>query len=212
MITLFVIGNIASGKSTATRYLESRGAWRIDLDDLAKSLYEPGSDLVEELSQVFGYQILDEDGSVIPAELARAAFCDQDHVNRLNSLVHPRVKEHLAHMLVPPMCCCATGPSYELAVVEISVPQSFTDVFDLADEVLAISAPLETRRARAIQRGMSPDDFDARAAAQPSESELCSLADTVIENAEGPDALLRALDAWLSDHHLLAARAGGSPS
>ena len=30
MFTVFVLGNIASGKSTACRYLESRGAMLID--------------------------------------------------------------------------------------------------------------------------------------------------------------------------------------
>lgn len=203
MVTAFVIGNIASGKSTATRYLASHGAWRIDLDELAKSLYEPGSDVVDELAHAFGYQILDEDGGIIPAALAHAAFCDDDHTEQLNAIVHPRVKERLAHMLVPPMCCCATGPTYELAVVEISVPQAFTDVFDLADEVLAISAPLNLRRARALERGMDADDFDARAAVQPAEDELCALADTVIENTGGATDLQRSLDAWLARHELL---------
>lgn len=203
MYTVFLIGNIASGKSTAARYLERSGAWRIDLDELAKSLYEPGSDVVDELAHTFGYQILDEDGGIIPAALAHAAFCDDDHTAQLNAIVHPRVKERLAHMLVPPVCCCATGPTYELAVVEISVPQAFTDVFDLADEVLAISAPLDLRRARALGRGMDADDFDARAAVQPTEDELCALADTVIENMGDAAGLQRSLDAWLAHHGLL---------
>ena len=44
MFTVFVLGNIASGKSTACRYLESHGAMLIDLDELAKSLHRsPGS-------------------------------------------------------------------------------------------------------------------------------------------------------------------------
>ena len=46
MFTVFVLGNIASGKSTACRYFKSRGAMLIDLDELAKSLYVPGSDVV----------------------------------------------------------------------------------------------------------------------------------------------------------------------
>ena len=46
MFTVFVLGNIASGKSTACRYFESRGAMLIDLDELAKSLYVPGSCLL----------------------------------------------------------------------------------------------------------------------------------------------------------------------
>ena len=59
MFTVFVLGNIASGKSTACRYLESHGAMLIDLDELAKSLYVPGSDIVNALAEEFGWDILD---------------------------------------------------------------------------------------------------------------------------------------------------------
>ena len=55
MFTVFVLGNIASGKSTACRYLESRGAMLIDLDELAKSLYVPGSEIVNALAEEFGW-------------------------------------------------------------------------------------------------------------------------------------------------------------
>lgn len=58
MFTVFVLGNIASGKSTACRYFESRGAMLIDLDELAKSLYVPGSDIVNTLADEFGWDIL----------------------------------------------------------------------------------------------------------------------------------------------------------
>lgn len=203
MFTAFFIGNIASGKSLATRYLASRGAWRIDMDDLAKSLYEPESEIVNELACAFGMHILDEDGCIITSELARSAFSDSEHAELLNQIVHPHVKERLARMLVPPVCCAASGPSCSLAVVEISVPKSFVDVFDLADEIVAISAPEELRRERALSRGMQLQDFDARSQAQPSEDDLCSLADYVIENVDDMAGLLSAIDAW-AEHHDIA--------
>ena len=84
MFTVFVLGNIASGKSTACRYFESRGAMLIDLDELAKSLYVPGSDIVNTLADEFGWDILDEEGG-IPAQhgaeadgVAAAIFFDFD--------------------------------------------------------------------------------------------------------------------------------------
>ena len=75
--------------------------------------------------------------------------------------------------------------------------------FNLADEIIAITAPADIRRMRAIERGMSAEDFDARAALQPSEEELCSLASLVIDNAAGDDSLFAALDAWMADKGLL---------
>ena len=69
----------------------------------------------------------------------------------------------------------------------------------MADEVIAITAPLDTRRARAIERGMSGSDFDARSDLQPSEDELKMMADTVIDNSVADDTLFRSLDLWLED-------------
>ena len=164
MFTVFVLGNIASGKSTACRYLESRGAMLIDLDELAKSLYVPGSDIVNALTEEFGWDILDGEGGVRRNVLAARAFVSPDTVTRLNDIVHPVLIEQLSLRILDPVCCTVSSPRYPFAVVEVSAPTGFEDAFGLADEILVISAPLEVRRERAIHRGMEPSDFDARSA------------------------------------------------
>lgn len=198
MITFFIIGNIASGKSCATRYLEARGARRIDLDELAKSLYQPGSQLVADVADEFGWDVLDASGGIRRDVLARRAFADPEAVERLNAIVRPRIKHQLGSLLLPANCCSTLVPSYPLTVVEVSAPQGFEDAFGLADEVVAITAPLELRRERAIRRGMSPDDFERRAEVQPSEEQLCALAGTVIDNAAADGSLFDRLDALVA--------------
>lgn len=200
MFTVFVLGNIASGKSTACRYLESRGAMLIDLDDLAKSLYVPGSDLVGALAEEFGWDILDEEGGVRRSVLASRAFVSPDSVARLNGIVHPVLIDQLSLRILDPVCCTVSSPRYPFAVVEVSAPTGFEDSFGLADEILVISAPLAVRRERAIHRGMEPSDFDARSACQPDEASLCNLATAVIDNAAGDNSLFEQLDAWLARH------------
>lgn len=200
MFTVFVIGNIASGKSTATRYLESLGARRVDLDVLAKDLYIPGTELVQRLAEAFGWDILDELGCIRPARLASRAFASPEQTDRLNAIVHPAVLEQLSKMLLPVPCCSVYVPVAPLTVVEVSAAASFTDAFGLADEVIAVTAPLEVRRARAIERGMSAEDFDARASIQPTEDELCALATCVIDNTAADDSLYAKLDMWLEEH------------
>ena len=200
MFTVFVLGNIASGKSTACRYLESRGAMLIDLDDLAKSLYVPGSDLVGALAEEFGWDILDEKGGVRRSVLASRAFVSPDSVARLNGIVHPVLIDQLSLRILDPVCCTVSSPRYPFAVVEVSAPTGFEDSFGLADEILVISAPLAVRRERAIHRGMEPSDFDARSACQPDEASLCNLATAVIDNAAGDNSLFEQLDAWLARH------------
>lgn len=194
MHTVFLIGSIASGKSTAARYLERCGAHRIDLDAVCKSLYVPGSELVVALSRTFGDDILDEAGAVCPRILAARAFSDAASTARLEALVYPALEDRLRALLAG-LRQDIDAPS--LVIVEVSAPKSFTDAFALADEVLAITAPYEVRRARACARGMELTDFEARDAVQLSDAELCALASTIIENVGDDTALYAALDAWL---------------
>lgn len=209
MFTIFLIGNIASGKSTAVRYLESRGAYRIDLDAMVKDLYIPGSDLVASIADEFGWDVLDESGSVRFPVLAKRAFICSEQTERLNALVYPVLLEQLTRILSPSPCCGAFVPSHEFTVVEVSVAAQFTEAFGLADEVIAITAPLDVRRKRAISRGMSSEDFDVRVAVQPSEEELCALASRVIPNEGDNDALFGALDNLLAEHDLIQSTSGG---
>lgn len=210
MITFFLIGNIASGKSTAARYLERRGAMRIDLDQLAKDLYQPGSAVVEAIAEEFGWDVLDPAGGIDRAVLARRAFDTPEDAARLNGIVHPILLEQLGLRLLPANCCSVMVPDHQLAVVEISAPAGFTDAFALADEVIAVTAPLDVRRRRAVERGMTADDFDRRAECQPTEEDLIALATCVIDNKRADDSLFRELDALVDRYDLELPAAKGS--
>lgn len=204
MYTAFLIGNIASGKSTAAKYLESHGAYRLDLDQMAKDLYLPGSPVLKALSAHFGDDILDHDGSLIRPVLARKAFSTPEGASQLNAIVHPILLKQLA-LSLQKAALRTDKAAPTLTVVEVSVPQDFTSAFDLADEIVAITAPLDVRRSRAVARGMSPDDFDRRALRQVSEDTLVSYANTVYDNSVADDGLFAWLDRWMSDRGLLPA-------
>lgn len=203
MFTLFLLGNIASGKSSAGRYLERLGALRIDLDELAKSLYVPGSPIVDAIADAFGQDILDEDGSIRRDRLARRAFDCPEHVRQLDEIVHPALLDRLSSLLFPPYCCSITTPPYELAVVEVSAPQTFAEAFGLADEVMTIAVPRLQRRDRAVLRGMTADEFDRRADCQPDDAWLNEVSDYVIDNTGTIEDLYMQLDRWLSSRGLL---------
>ena len=174
----------------------------IDLDQLAKDLYVPGSEIVESLVDTFGADILDEGGYIRTKVLAERAFATPESAYQLNSIVLPVVYDRLNNLLLPSPCTVEDDVA-TFTVVEVSLAQEFTYAFSLADEIIAITVPGDIRRMRAIERGMSAEDFDARAALQPSEEELCSLASLVIDNAAGDDSLFSALDAWMADKGLL---------
>ena len=77
MYTVMVTGGIGSGKSKLVELLCERGAVSIDLDEINRGLITSNAMLISELAARFGEEILDEDGAVIPARLARLAFVDE---------------------------------------------------------------------------------------------------------------------------------------
>lgn len=175
---------------------------RIDLDQLAKDLYQPGSAVVDAIAQEFGWDVLDATGGIDRAVLARRAFDTPEDAARLNAIVHPILLEQLGLRLLPANCCSVMVPEQQLAAVEISAPAGFSDAFALADEIVAVTAPLETRRLRAVERGMDVDDFDRRAECQPTEEDLIAMATCVIDNACADDSMFRELDALVDRYGL----------
>lgn len=198
MFTLMMLGNIASGKSFACKYLEQHGARVINLDELAKSFYYPGSPVVEDLVQEFGWQILSEDGGINYSKLALIAFDTEETCRKLNAIVHPYVIDKLGELLVPPFDC-SMSEDFDFTVVEVTAPSVLPAIRNLADQIMVIFAGEDTRRSRAVARGMSEDEFERRADLQPTDEELCLMADIVIDNDKdvSVDMLLSSLDVWL---------------
>lgn len=179
MRIIFLAGGIASGKSTVAKRLEQLGAWRIDLDSLSRDVTQPGSDCLRELADEFGEDILDEDGALDRAELARRAFVDDETTAALERIELPYIKQGLVDK-VTFICCAATMP--ETCVVEIPLLDRMEDMLNLADEILVVAPDVSLRRRRAMDRGMSLADFEARRVQQPDDSYLREHASWVIEN------------------------------
>ena len=194
MYTVFLAGGIASGKSSVARELERRGAWRIDLDQVSRSVLEPGSDCLAEVAAAFGEDLVDpSSGAIDRPALARRAFADAESAARLEAIELPYIRETLVDALEGG-ACGQTEPA--LCVVEVPLLDRLEPLFGLADEILVVDCPLELRRIRAVGRGMDARDFDCRAANQPSDAYLRGHATTLLDNSGGPGELAGAVDAW----------------
>ena len=198
MYTVFLAGGIASGKSSVARELERRGAWRIDLDQVSRAVLEPGSDCLAEIAAEFGDDLVDaQTGALDRALLARRAFADEASAALLEKIEMPYIRRMLVRMLEGEGCV-VTKPA--VCVVEVPLLDRLEPLCGLADEILCVTCPREGRRVRAVCRGMDGADFDRRVANQPTDDYLRAHADTVIDNAGGPSALMDAADAWWAAH------------
>ena len=93
MLRLGLTGGIASGKSAVAAILRELGFQVLDADRLGHELIEPGQPAYEEVIREFGAATRDAAGRVDRAKLAAVVFADRGKLDRLNAIVHPRVRE-----------------------------------------------------------------------------------------------------------------------
>ncbi len=196
--TIYLAGGIASGKSTVAEELERLGAWRIDLDRVSREVLEPGSPCVHEVAAAFGEDLLDgKTGELNRALLAERAFATPEAAALLEKIEIPAIRARLAEHLANPPREALDAPC---CVVEVPLLDRMDDALDMADEIVVVSLPLAERRVRAISRGMTAADFDARAEKQPTDAWLLAHADTVFTNDGTLEELRSKVVAWWDEH------------
>ena len=95
MLIVGLTGGVASGKTTVSKVLKEEGAYIIDADQIARELVQPHQPAWNELRRAFGQEILQEDGSIHRKKLANRIFADPKQRERLNQILHPRIKEEM---------------------------------------------------------------------------------------------------------------------
>ena len=91
MLKVGITGGLGSGKSIASKYVKEMGCYVFDADAEGKTLLDTNPDVQNELIAEFGSDILNVDDTINRQKLARTAFQDEDHLMRLNAVVHPYI-------------------------------------------------------------------------------------------------------------------------
>jgi dephospho-CoA kinase len=160
------------------------GANIADADTIAHELYRPGQEVLQELVNHFGPEILKADGELDRAKLATLVF-DGGRVEELNKIVHPAVIRKQDEW----MRSLAAKDRYAVAIVEAALILE-AGVKDHFDRIMVVTCKPAQKIARFAQRtGMSADaartDVDRRTKAQMPDEEKARRADFVIDNS-GP--------------------------
>jgi dephospho-CoA kinase len=170
-------GGIASGKSTVARRLYEHGAVHIDADHLARRAVEPGTPALAAIVDAFGPGVVHADGSLDRAKLGELVFSDDQARERLNSIVHPAVRELAAKQFAKVEH--ADPDAVVVYDVPLLVEASVDHPFDL---VVVTSAPRRTQVKRLVeQRGFDPAQAVARVGAQVENTQRLAIADVVID-------------------------------
>jgi dephospho-CoA kinase len=174
-------GGIACGKSTVGEMLVRRGAHLLQADLLAHQLYAPGAAVYDEVVRHFGREILNVDGTIDRAKLARAAF--PNRIGELNAIVHPAVIKAQNQW----MADVAGKNPHGIAVVEAALIIEAGVAKDFG-KIIVVTCDFERRVERYAQRaGVSLaaalSEVERRSAAQLPDEGKVRHADYVIENS-----------------------------
>tara|TARA_B100001250_G_scaffold46126_1_gene36175 strand:- start:909 stop:1502 length:594 start_codon:yes stop_codon:yes gene_type:complete len=185
MLKVGLTGGLGSGKSTASKFFNSLGAFILDADNAAKKLIESSKKVKNELIKEFGTDIMDANSNVDKKKLARIAFQDEDHQQRLNYVVHP----HIHNAIDKSFNEILDQNNHELFIVDAAlIYESGYDAH--LDYVIVVTAQLKHRMERALNRKtLTREEILKRIDFQWPEEDKTSLADFVIHN-DGTEAEL----------------------
>lgn len=176
MLNVGLTGGIAAGKSAVARQLAELGAVLIDADAIARSVVNPGSPGLAEVAEAFGPGMLTEAGELNRPALGALVFADATAREKLNSIVHPRVRAEAARQR-------AAAPADAVIVQDIPLLVETGQGSDF-DLVIVVAAPLDERLRRMVEdRGMDEADARARIDAQATDAQRAAVADIVINNS-----------------------------
>lgn len=185
-------GGIGAGKTTVARALAERGATILDADQIAREVVEPGTPTLIKLAETFGSDILNSDGSLNRAKLGELVFGNADHVELLNSIVHPAVRERTQQHF-------DTAGERDVLVYDVPllIEAQLPYAFDL---IVVAMAPESVRLDRLVNiRGMSPAEAQSRIDAQATDDQRREIADVLIDTGGSMEETYEQVEAlWKS--------------
>lgn len=191
-----LLGGVASGKTLVAQELGRLGAGILDADQAGHQVLQMPHIRVA-IRARWGPEVFGPDGQVDRAQLARRVFgpssqADQDR-QYLQQLTHPEIGQLLrqqAQRLAEVGCPAAV----------LDAPLLLEVGWDRwCDKLVFVDAPVELRRARALQRGWSAEEFAAREAAQWPLDQKRLRADIIIDNSGSVEhTRMQVLQFWQS--------------
>lgn len=177
-------GGIGSGKTTVAAMFAEYGITVIDSDAIAHRLTQSGGDAIEAMRSAFGDSYLSANGALDRARMRQLVFSDISAKQRLEAILHPLIR---VQMLAQAEASAAISPYLLLAIPLLFETSNY---LPLVQRTLAVDCAEDTQIARAMQRsGLTEQEVRAIMAQQISRSERLRVADDIIQNDAGLDAL-----------------------
>lgn len=193
MLLIGLTGGIGSGKSTVAAMLRDQGIRVVDADQIAREVVETGQPALAELVEVFGQDILNDDGTLNRQELANRAFATEEATNALNTITHPRIEQETQRQFD---LAAAEKENFLVYDMPLLVERGLHEEMDM---VIVVHTDIEERVRRLVEhRGLDEDDVRRRMSHQVDDVTRLASADVLIDNNGSVDHLRKQVDDFLA--------------
>ena len=168
-------GGIGSGKTLISDRFAELGVGIIDTDVIAREIVQPGQPALQQLSNVFGEEILEKNGELDRAILRKKAFENDDSKAKLDAITHPAIRLRTVEKIaLAPLPYC---------LVVVPLLSSNSPFIEYMQRVLVVTADRETKIGRVKKRSNLPsEEVERIMETQLDDKERLRFADDVIQN------------------------------
>lgn len=165
-------GGIGCGKSTVLSAFAQAGIATIETDAIVRRLLAEDTGLIAAVRAEFGVAVFNAEGMIDRALLARTVFSDSRALARLESLVHPCVREIWMRAL-----------RENAAGVVVEIPLLFEkDLQSYFDVTVCVGSSRSVQISRLLTRGMTLAQIELRIGRQWPLAEKMRRADIQLHN------------------------------
>lgn len=175
-VVIGLTGGIGSGKTTVANIFADLGIDIIDADIAARKVVEPNSSALTQISQHFGLQFIQADGTLNRPLLRSKIFSNEQDKLWLNNLLHPMIRQTMIKEIKQ------SKSVYCLLVAPLLIENNLQG---LVDRILVVDINEDEQIRRAVLRDpSSKEEIIKIIASQIPKMERLQHADDIIDNTQ----------------------------
>lgn len=187
-------GGIASGKSTVSDYLKSKGAYIVDADQIARDIVQIGQSAWHQIKEKWGSQILQDTGQLDRKKLGALVFNDPKARKALEEITHPCIAQESALRIQNALQQAQKGVQDTLVVYDAALLIE-SGRYEQFRPIVLVSCSIEKQIQRIKQRdALTHQHAVQRLQAQMSLQDKLPYADYVIKNDQTLAVLSQQID------------------
>ncbi|MBQ3947242.1 MAG: dephospho-CoA kinase [Ruminococcus sp.] len=170
-------GQTGAGKSTISKIFSENGFEVIDADQVSRKVVEKGSNCLYEIEELFGREVLNDDGTLNRKALGAIVFTDKTKLETLNTIMHPYITKEILRLIKE-----LSNNGVDLILLDApTLFESHAD--DFCEIIISVLADADIREKRIIVRdGITHEQARHRMDSQYSDDFFEQHSDYIIHN------------------------------